>query len=87
VPALYGNGNAGRNIARGPHVFDTDFSVFKNFPIPERLKLTIRAEAFNVFSNVEYGNPSTNIQSATFGNITGTSVSNRQMQFGAKMSL
>lgn len=89
VPALYSYGNAGRNILRGPHMFDTDLSVFKNFPIRERLKLTIRAEAFNVLNNPEFSNPNssnTNIQSPSFGSITSTSVSARQMQFGAKLS-
>ena len=70
VPLLYSYGNAGRNLLRGPHMFDTDFSIFKNFPIKERLRFTFRAEAFNVFNNVEYSNPSANIQGATFGNIT-----------------
>jgi hypothetical protein len=86
VPALYSYGNAGRNLLRGPHMFDTDFSIFKNFPIKERLRFTLRAEAFNVFNNVEYSNPSANIQAATFGNITSTSVNARQMQFGGKVS-
>ena len=67
-------------------MFDTDFSIFKVFPIRERLRFTLRVEAFNVFNNVEFSNPSANIQTATFGNITSTSVNNRQVQFGAKLS-
>jgi TonB dependent receptor len=86
VPLLYSYGNAGRNLLRGPHMFDTDFSIFKNFPIKERLRFTFRAEAFNVFNNVEYSNPSANIQGATFGNITTTSINNRQIQLGGKIS-
>jgi hypothetical protein len=86
VPALYAYGNAGRNILRGPHLFDTDMSVFKSFPIRERLRFTLRIEAFNVFNNPEFSNPSANIQTATFGNITSTSVGSRALQFGGKLS-
>ena len=61
-------------------------SLFKSFQIKERMKFTFRAEAFNVFNNPEFGNPNANIESATFGNITGTSVGSRVIQFGGKLS-
>jgi len=87
VPALYGYGNSGRNILRGPHQFSTDLSIHKIFPIRERLRFTFRAEAFNVWNNPEFSNPASNVQTpATFGNITGTSVGARAIQFGGKLS-
>jgi hypothetical protein len=83
---IFAYGNSGRNILRGPHFFDTDMSLFKTFAIKERLRFTFRMEAFNVWNNPEFGNPNANIESATFGNITGTSVGARVMQFGGKLS-
>ena len=83
---IFAYGNAGRNILRGPHMFDTDMSLFKTFQIKERLAFTFRAEAFNIWNNPEFGNPNANIESATFGNITGTSVGARVIQFGGKLS-
>jgi hypothetical protein len=44
----------------GPRFFNTNASVFKNFGIYERLHLQFRAEAFNVFNNVNFGNPAAN---------------------------
>jgi hypothetical protein len=83
---IFAYGNSGRNILRGPHLFNTDMSIFKTFPIKERLRFTFRAEAFNVWNNPEFSNPSANIEAATFGNITSTSTSSRVMQFGGKLT-
>ncbi|MBZ5618675.1 MAG: TonB-dependent receptor [Acidobacteriia bacterium] len=83
---IFAYGNAGRNILRGPHMFDTDMSLFKTFPIKERMRFTFRAEAFNIWNNPEFSNPNANIEAATFGNITSTSVGSRVMQLGGKLS-
>jgi hypothetical protein len=83
---IFAYGNAGRNILRGPHMFNTDMSLFKSFQIRERMKFTFRAEAFNIWNNPEFANPSANIEAATFGNITSTSVGSRVMQLGGKLS-
>lgn len=86
MPALYTYGTAGRNLLRGPHLYTTDFSLFKNFPVGERLKLQFRMEAFNVFNSPMFSNPSGNFSNlATFGNITSTSIDNRVMQLGGKL--
>jgi hypothetical protein len=50
------------------------------------MKFTVRAEAFNVWNNPEFSNPNANIEAATFGNITGTSVGARVFQLGGKLS-
>src|SRR6185369_12103889 len=82
---IFAYGNAGRNILRGPHMFNTDMSLFKSFQIKERMRFTIRAEAFNVWNNPEFSNPNANIEAATFGNITSTSTGSRALQFGGKL--
>lgn len=83
---IFAYGNAGKNILRGPGQSNTDLSIFKIFPIRERLRFTFRAEAFNVWNHPSFSNPAANIEAATFGNITTTSVGARVMQFGGKLS-
>lgn len=86
LPALYTYGNAGRNILRGPHLFTTDMSLFKNFPIRERLRLQFRAEFFNITNTPQFSNPNAVFGTSSFGTITSTSIENRDVQFGLKLS-
>ena len=46
------NGNLSRNKYYGPGFGDVDFSVIKNIPIRERLKIQLRAEMFNLFNRI-----------------------------------
>ncbi|PYT90284.1 MAG: hypothetical protein DMG36_20855 [Acidobacteria bacterium] len=85
LPAQFTFGNAGRNILVGPGLVDADFSVFKDFPIKERLKLQLRAEMFNIFNHTNFGSPNTTWNTGSFGNITQTTTDNRDIQFGAKL--
>jgi hypothetical protein len=71
-PAVRTYGSAPRNLLRGPGRTNLDMTVSKTTAITERLKLEIRADAFNVFNHAEWGNPSTNITSSNFGRITTT---------------
>jgi len=64
-------GNVGKNILRGPGAATTDFGLFKNVALRERLRLQIRGEFFNLFNRVNLGNPNANQGSANFGRITG----------------
>jgi hypothetical protein len=83
---IFAYGNMGRNILRGPRLSDTDLSLFKTFSLTERVRFTFRWETFNAWNHPSFSNPSGNIESATFGNITSTSVGARVMQFGGKLS-
>jgi hypothetical protein len=71
-PALRTYGTAPRNFLRGPGRTNVDMTVSKVTAITERLKLEIRADAFNLFNHAEFANPSTNITSVNFGQITTT---------------
>jgi len=77
-------GNSGRNILRGPRLFDTDFAALKNTKMTERLSLQFRAEFFNFFNNVNFGSPNTNISSAQVGRITSAG-DPRILQFALKV--
>jgi outer membrane receptor protein involved in Fe transport len=71
-PALRTYGSVPRNFLRGPGRTNVDMTIAKVTAITERLKLEIRADAFNLFNHAEFANPSTNITSVNFGRITTT---------------
>ena len=50
-------GNTGKNILRGPKLFNTDFGVLKNTRISEGVSAQFRAEFFNIFNNVNFRDP------------------------------
>ena len=68
----------------GPGSQTVNFSVFKNFPIKESFRLQIRMETFGLFNHTNFSNPSSTINTSSFGNITGAS-GNRNIQIGAKL--
>ncbi|HWY67107.1 MAG TPA: carboxypeptidase regulatory-like domain-containing protein [Terriglobales bacterium] len=91
---IYHFGNVRRNSVLGPDFKNLDFSLAKTTRLTERLRLELRAEAFDLFNHPNFGNPNrTAVTSAgnTFGVISSTrfpngdSGSSRQLQFAAKM--
>ncbi|HZP02371.1 MAG TPA: carboxypeptidase regulatory-like domain-containing protein [Terriglobia bacterium] len=50
-------GNVGRNALRGPGFFQWDFSLAKNIPIREALKVQLRADFFNILNHPNFANP------------------------------
>ena len=52
APAPGTIGNLARNKFYGPGYADVDFSVFKNFPITERVKIQLRAEMYNLTNRI-----------------------------------
>ncbi len=49
-----------------------NMSATKSFPIREAMRLEFRAEAFNAFNRVRFGTGSTQLQSQTFGVLSGS---------------
>jgi len=84
LPAQFTFGNAPRNLLRGPKFASTDLSLMKNVPIGGARKFQIRAEIFNFFGQVNYGNPGSSFGAASFGRITSAG-SMRQVQLGGKL--
>ena len=64
---------------------NTDLSMSKTFPLGGQTRLQIRAEIFNVFNNVNFGNPNAVFGSANFGRISSVDTSMRQIQLGARL--
>ncbi|MFN0168199.1 MAG: TonB-dependent receptor [Bryobacteraceae bacterium] len=63
-------GTGGRNAFRGPRFFNVDMSLVKKFQIGERRAVSFRAEAYNLFNNVNFDAPNANLATpASFGKI------------------
>jgi hypothetical protein len=58
APVIGFRGTAGRNVVRGPNFRNVDFSLNKNFPLAEKLRLQFRVEAFNLFNRANFDLPS-----------------------------
>jgi hypothetical protein len=92
TPCLGCDGNLGRNTFVGPHLINTDQSLFKNFKMTERFNLQFRVEGFNVFNHTNFLLPSSatganfanRITSKNFGQSAGTR-DPRILQFGLKL--
>ena len=73
LPAKGSFGNTHRNQFYGPHFNTTDFSIFKNTPITERISAQLRVEFFNLFNQLNLGNPNTSLGAgSSMGLIFGT---------------
>ena len=74
TPATNGFGVARRNQAWGPHYFDTDLTVMKNFhlPISEASNFGVGLQFFNLLNHPNFDLPDYDIASPTFGRILNT---------------
>ena len=74
IPDGYEQGNLGRNVLRGFSMFQADVSLRRQFSISERWRLNLSAQAYNVFNNPNFANPSpdegANMASPNFGAVT-----------------
>jgi len=61
--------NETRNQFRGPHLFDSDLSVNKNFKLTERMAFGIGANMYNVFNHPNFDLPVNVLGSGAFGTI------------------
>ncbi len=95
-------GNEGARQCYGPHWRSVDFSIFKDFTVTEKAKLSFRAEAYNISNTPNFALPNNVISSwtvsrqpsgvptraAAFGQITATNLgfTPRVMQLALKLT-
>ena len=84
-PAAGRFGTAGRNILSGPGLVTLDFSLFRKFPITERIHLELRMESFNFTNTPHFNAPNSNFSSSGFGEVTDTQQDQPQFQIGLKV--
>jgi hypothetical protein len=77
-------GNSHRSYGYGPGRTNVDFSLYKNFAIYEAQKIELRTEFFNILNHPQLSTPATSFGASTFGSISSTVQSNRQIQFALK---
>jgi hypothetical protein len=67
-----------------PRIFNMDLALSKRTRIADRYNLEFKAEAFNLTNSVSFTNGDEDINSTTFGQITGVAVGARVMQFSVR---
>jgi len=72
VPAAGAFGDAPRDVARAPGLWQADIGASKRIALRERYQLQFRAEAFNLFNRAQFGAPNADISAGLgeFGVIT-----------------
>jgi hypothetical protein len=95
LPAAGTLGSLQRDFLAGPGIVSVDFATMKETQIKERYRLQFRAEFFNILNHPNFALPNASAftQTAdgggtpnpTFGKITGTTTSSRQIQFALKL--
>jgi hypothetical protein len=92
LPAAGSQGNMKRHSGPdGPGYWNLDGSLFKRFAVGGTRYAEFRIDAYNVTNSVRWGNPNTayappSTTGNTFGQITGTSGSQRSLRFGGRFA-
>ena len=83
APSPAGSNRYSHTVLNGPMNYSVDLSLFKVFPITERVKLRVNMDAFNAFNIQGYSNPN-----GTDGteNMTSSYNTPRELQFSARLT-
>lgn len=86
APGCFCYGDTARNILSGPGLRDWDFSLSKEFPVRERIRIQFRAEFFNLTNTPAFGLPIADVQAGP--GVSGAIFSAgapREVQFALKL--
>ncbi|HEX8147992.1 MAG TPA: TonB-dependent receptor [Pyrinomonadaceae bacterium] len=78
------DGTLGRNTFEGPGFWNFDFGLHKKFRVTENTALQLQANAFNIFNHTNFGIPTGNINSPSFGRSTFTVGTPRVIQLAIR---
>jgi hypothetical protein len=82
-PGTTGNTAVNLPFMKGPGLMGLNGAVNKQFRIRESWMFTLRADVINLLNKPQWGNPTTSINSASFGRIT-TATGTRTITFNAR---
>jgi len=96
LPDVGFNGDFGRNVLNGPRLTSMDLALLKGVKFTEDKTLQFRGEVFNVLNHPNFGLPGggpfsqgavagTGTINPTYGRITSTRTTARQVQLGVKL--
>jgi Carboxypeptidase regulatory-like domain/TonB dependent receptor len=88
-PPAFTFGNAPREIGyvRAAPMENMDMGLTKTFPLHwENVKLSFRADAFNAFNHNQFSAPNTNAASTTFGQVTTSYSTPRNIQLALRLT-
>ncbi len=78
-------GTSGRNTLRAPPTLNANVSLFRTFPINDRIHLQFRAESDNVSNTPHFLAPNANVSAGNFLDITSANMDQRQFRLGLKL--
>ena len=84
LPAQYTFGDLGRNSLRSDWAKNLDLSVFRSFHIFRESRLEIRGEAFNLTNTPVFAAPDNQLTDPTFGAVSSTANTERELQVAGK---
>ena len=91
VPAVGTIGNSAKTLIRGPGINNWDLSLFKTFPVRERVRFQLRWELYNAFNHTQFSAVDTAARFDAQGNQVNSRLGQltdarppRQMQFALR---
>jgi hypothetical protein len=78
-------GNMGQNYLEGPGAINFDANLVKRVRVGEMKEFIVRLDAVNILNHANFGAPTTNINSTSFGRIALPTTGNRQFTFTARL--
>jgi hypothetical protein len=85
APFTFGNAPRLMPNLRCLGINNWDLSLFKNTNVTERIRVQLRAEAFNAFNRVQFGVPNVSINSTAFGVVSSQQNLPRNLQLGLRI--
>ncbi len=83
VNGLPTQGNVGKNVFSGPGQLQFNASIFRSFTIREGISFQFRLDALNALNHPTFANPSTDMTSSSFGQVTSVTGSSAAGNNGA----
>jgi len=85
-PYAFGNAPPQDPKLRGWAFYNEDFSIIKQFRVREKVDIRFGSQFYNLFNRTVFNDPDANINSLTFGRVSGQANFPRQMQFTLRLA-
>lgn len=84
APFTFGDETRTDSELRDAGIANWDFTAGKTFPLRERLNFEFKAEFFNIFNRVQFGDPGDSVGSSNYGRVSSTIGNPRLVQFSGR---